>query len=162
MVNEENALNEENTLNEPNTPAPDKQQHSGRYLMLGVLIITLVAAIYFGSFIRETEPDFYAPGRTAIVNARMHFEESLGYEQALIEQQRMAHDEINQAISHLDKAETLDPADRDKIQQIRAQLTVLESLDRQRENSPQQLQKQYYDLLDQMDALINKLENHAQ
>lgn len=147
-------------LNQQNTSTSESQQPGRNYIFYGLLLLALVVVVYIGSVMRDQKPDFYAPGRSAIVNARMHFEESLGFEQALIEQQRMAHNEINMAISQLVKAESLDPADRSRIEQMRVQLLALEKTDRERENTPNELHEQYKTLLNQMDALIKKLENH--
>lgn len=145
-----------------NTPAPESQQQGRPYMFVALFILTLLVMLIAGLLLRDNKPDFYDPGRAAIVNARMHLEESLGLEQALIEQQRMAHAEINKAIAQLDKAETLDAEDYSRIEQVRQQLLAIEKADSQREENPGELHKQYKDILDQMESLISRLQNHHQ
>jgi hypothetical protein len=44
---------------------------------------------------------------------------------------------------------------------MRAQLLAIEKADLLRGNTPNKLQQQYHDLLEQMDELRIKMENHA-
>ena len=156
MVNDENITDTEDQQPE------GQQNNSRRFILFGLFVLILAVIAFVGSMYRDHKPDFYAPGRMAMVNARMHFEESLGIEQALIEQQRMSHEEIKQAISELVKAENLDPADRSTIEELKTQAQSLEVIINQRENTPNKLHSQYKAMLDKMEVLINKLENHHQ
>ena len=141
-------------------PHPLTSYRQGRrYLLLTFGLIVLAVAIYFGPQLREQEPDYYNPARTALVNARLRFEASLGHEEALITQLRMAHEELDAAITQLSRAADLDPADRARIEGLRADLQAIERTDRQGETSAARLQESYRDLLTQMDALITDMEN---
>jgi len=130
-----------------------------RYWVLGLIIIVVAAVIFFGPALREQEPDYYNPARIALVNARMRFEESLGHEQALIEQLQMVHKELGSAIVHLAKAADLDPADRARIEAMRSTLESLENPERLRKASPEKLQQSYRELLAQMETMIEDLDN---
>jgi len=137
------------------------KQRRRRYLVLGMGIIVLAAVIFFGPALREREPNFYNPARTALVNARLRFEESLGHEQALISQLQMVHEELDSAITHLGKAADLDPADRARIEALRSSIQSIERPDALVESSANELHQSYRDLLAQMDALITDLDNRT-
>jgi exonuclease VII small subunit len=124
-------------------------------------ILALAAVSYFGPMLREQEPNYYNPARTALVNARLRFEESLGHEQALITQLQMVREELDSAITQLDKAADLDPADRARIKTLRSSLLLIEPHDGLREPSSNELHQSYRDLLAQMDALITDLDNRS-
>jgi len=132
-----------------------------RYLALGLGIIALGAAIYFGPMLRDREPDYYDPARTALVNARLLFEGSLGHEQEMVEQLEMAHKELDSAITQLSAVEGLDPAYRKKIDVLRASLESIVTNDREGEISPEKLRQSYRDLLAQMQVLINDMESRG-
>jgi hypothetical protein len=144
-----------------NSSSPPDRRRLRRYLVLALVILSVGLAIYTGLEIRETGPDYYAPGRAALINAKQKFEESLVYEQALIEKKRMVHEEIILAIDQLAKAEDLDSADRARIEDMRASLLEIDKADYP-ETSPRQLQKQFREVLNEMDILISKMENHTQ
>ena len=128
---------------------------------MGMGIIALAAAIFFGPALREHEPDYYNPARTALVNARMRVEESLAHEQALIAQLQMAHEELDSAITQLARAANLDPADRARIEALRSSLLSTERPDRLGEISSDKLYQSYRDLLAQMEALIADLDKRT-
>jgi len=132
-----------------------------RYVALGLGIIALAAAIYFGPVLREQEPNYYDPARTALVDARLLFEESFGHEQVVIDQLQMAHEELDSAITQLAKVADLDPAYRTRIEALRASLLSIENPDHPEETSQEQLQQSYRDLLAQIDALITDLDNRG-
>jgi hypothetical protein len=132
-----------------------------RYVALGVAVFALAAVIFFGPTLREQEPNYYNPARTALVNARLRFEESLGHEQALITQLQMVREELGSAIAELDKAAGLDPADQARIKAIRSGLLSIEHPDNPGEPGTNELHQAYRDLLDQMDALITELDNRS-
>jgi hypothetical protein len=149
-------------IDEQNRSTP---QHTGlrNSIVLGLAVLILaVLVFYFGPEVRKQEPDYYAPGRTALVNARMRFSESLAHENELIRQEDLANKELNLAISQLAAAENIDPSDRVLIEEMRQSLVEIEKADHLGENSPRQLQKKYQSLLEQMDALITRLENRSQ
>lgn len=132
-----------------------------RYIVLGVGIFALAVVIIFGPALREQEPDYYNPARTALVNARLRFEESLGHEQALIAQLHMVREELGSAIAELEKAADLDPADRARIEAMRSGLMSIEHSDEPGELNPNELQQLYRDLLAQMDAMITEIDNRS-
>ena len=105
----------------------------------GLGIIVLAAAVYFGLVLREQEPNYYDPARTALVNARLLFEESLGHEQVVIDQLQKAHEEQDSAITRLAEVADLDPAYRTRIESLRASLLSLENPDRLGETSTEKL-----------------------
>lgn len=144
-----------------NSSSPPDRQRLRRYLVLGFVVLSLCMAIYIGLGIREKGPNYYAPGRTALINAKQKFEESLVYEQALIEKKRMAHEEIILAIDQLAKAEDLDSADRARIEDMRMSLMAIDNAD-PGGTTPGQLQKEFREILNEMDILISKTENHPQ
>ena len=130
-----------------------------RSLVVGLGVIALIALLYTGFEFRDREPNYYTPARTALVNARLRFEESLGHERALIAQLDKAHQELDSAIDKLAMAANLDPADRVRIEALRSSLQSIESDDRLGETSPRKLHLLYGDLLAKMDTLITDLEN---
>ena len=140
-----------------NSPDPSDQRRPRWPIVLVIAILLGGLAIYAGTIIRKKEPDFYAPGRAALVNARRNFEESLVYEKALLEQKRMAHKEMALAIDQLAEAKAFDPADRDKIEDIRARLQAMDKADCPQTASPEQLQQQFRDLLNEIDSLISEM-----
>lgn len=146
---------------EMNPPEQTVHHHRRRYLVLGLGILALAAALYFGPMLREQEPDYYDPARTALVNARLRFEESLGHEQALIAQLQMVREELDSAITQLGKAADLDPADRARIKVLRADLESIERPDDLEKLGSNELHQLYRDLLVQMDALITDLDNRS-
>ena len=132
-----------------------------RYLVLGAGIIALTAVVAFGPALRKQEPDYYDPARTALVNARLRFEESLGHEQALITQLHMVREELGSAIAELEKAADLDPADRARIEAMRSGLMSIEHPDKPGELNPNELHQSYRNMLAQMDALITEIDNRS-
>ena len=137
-----------------------KRQRLRRYLVLGIVILSLGLAIYIGVVNRDQGPNFYAPGRAALMNAKQKFEESLVYEKALIEKKRMAHKEIILAIDQLARAEELDSEDRARIEGMRASLLAIDNADCLGGSSAIQLQEQFREVLNEMDALISKTESY--
>lgn len=148
-------------FNEENLPELTEQHRRRRYVVLGLVILALAAVIYFGPKLREQEPNYYDPARTALVNARLRFEESLGHEQALIAQLQMVHKELDSAIAQLGRAADLDPADRARIEDLRASLLSIEQTDGPEKLGSEELYQSYRELLAQMDALITDLDNRG-
>jgi hypothetical protein len=144
-----------------NPPSKTEEHRRRRQVVLGLVIIALAAATYFGPMVRKQEPNYYDPARTALVNARHLFEESLAHEQVVINQLQMAHEELDSAITRLAKVADLDPIYRTRIESLRASLLSLENPDRPGEASPERLQQSYRDLLAQTEAMITELDNRG-
>ena len=143
--------------NRLNSPASLRRHR--RHLVTSIIVVALIALFYFAPNLREQEPNYYEPGRSALVNARLHFKESLPHEQAFIEQQQKAHEQMELAIAYLLEAEGLDLTDRKRIEALRLNLLALKNTDQTQAMTPQVLQQTYRDILEQLDALISKLEN---
>jgi len=144
------------------SPPAQAKEHSRRHsVVMGLGLVVLFIAIYFGPALREQEPDYYDPARTALLNARQQFEESLSHEQVLIDQLKIAREELDSAITQLGRVADLDPAHRARIESLRASLLSIENTDLSGEASPVKLQQSYRDLLAQMDALIRDIDDRG-
>ena len=141
-------------------PQPENHRRR-RYVVLGLGFVILVAVIIFGPMLRKQEPNYYDPARAALINARQQFEESLAHEEVLLEQIRMAHEELDSAITQLARVADLDPSHRSAIESLRASLLSIENPDHPEETSPEQLRQSYRDLLVRMDALIKDVEKRS-
>ena len=86
-----------------------------RYVVLSLGIIAVAAAIYFRPALREHEPNYYDPARATLIKAQRQFEESLVHEQVLIDQLKMANEDLDSAIAQLAKVADLDPVHRSRI-----------------------------------------------
>ena len=73
----------------------------------------------------------------------------------------MVHEELESAITQLGKAADLDPADRNRIEELRSSLKLIERPDGLGGSSAKEIHQSYRELLAQMDALISDLENHS-
>ena len=73
----------------------------------------------------------------------------------------MVREELDSAITQLDKAADLDPADRARIEALRSRLMSLERPDDLEKLGANELHQLYRDLLVQMDALITDLDNRS-
>ena len=142
-------------------PAQTEEHRRRRYVVLGLCIFALAAAIYFGPVLRKHEPNYYNPVRASLIKARKLFAESLVHEQVLSDQLKMAHEELDSAITRLAKVADLDPAYRARIESLRASLLSLENPDRPKDESPEKLQQAYRDLLAQMETMIADLDNRG-
>jgi hypothetical protein len=147
----------ENELNPMKDPEPLQKRH---LVFIVVAVILLAVAIFFGLKIRDQEPNFYTPGRASLVNAKRKLAESLYHENAIIKERRLAHEEIDAAITLLTSAENLDPTDRSSINDLRARLEGIEQADREGEISQNKLQGMYKELLEQINSLIKRLEEY--
>ena len=148
-------------LDKMNLPEQTEDHRRLRYMVLGLCIIALAAAVYFGPALREHEPNYYDPARAALIKAQRQFEESLVHEQVLIEQLKMAHEGLDSAIAQLAKVADLDPAHRSRIESLRKSLQSIENQNStdSGETNPEKLQQAYRDLLAQIDALITDMDN---
>jgi hypothetical protein len=148
----------ENDLDPVNAP-----QLQRRHVVLIVITLLVIAvAIIVGLRIHDEEPNYYAPGRAPLVNAKRTLAESIHHENVLIKERRVAHDEISSAINYLAAAENLDRADRNAIEVLRSRLAEIELADRQGDVTQNELHEMYNELFEQMDVLIKRLEKYPQ
>jgi hypothetical protein len=120
--------------------------------------VGIAVSIYLGSVLHDMEPDFYQPVRTALVTARQRIEQAYGHEATAIRELRLAHGELDAAITALNKA-PVDPADQRKLETLQMRLQSLEDVGRLEHTSPEQLQQSYHDIISQLKALITRLES---
>lgn len=151
----------ERTVN-TSRPADTEDHRRRRYILLGLSVILIAAAAYFGPALRDREPDYYDPARATLVNAKRLFEESLVHEQVLVSNLQMAREELDAAITQLGKVATLDPAHRSAVESLRAKLLSIENPDHPGATSPEELKLLYRDLLLQMDTLIEDMDSHPE
>ena len=146
---------------ELNTGTQTEGSHRRHYVILGLGIIALATALYFGPELRDREPNYYDPARAALLNARQRFEESMVHEQELISHRQIAREELKSAITELARAANLDPADRARIEDLRSSLLSIESPDSPEQAGSQNLHQSYHALFEQMEALIADLEDRS-
>jgi septal ring factor EnvC (AmiA/AmiB activator) len=148
-------------LDKMDLPEQTEDHRRRRYVVLGLCIIALAAAIYFGPALREHEPDYYDPARAALIKAERQFEESLVHEEVMIDQLKMAHEELDSAIAQLAKVADLDPVHRSRIESLRKSLQSIERKNSADpgETNPEKLQQDYRDLLAQIGALIKDIDD---
>lgn len=142
-------------------PSESVDHRRRRYIFLGLSVIIIAAAAYFGPALRDREPDYYDPARAALVDAKQRFEESLVHEQALASHLQMAHEQLDSAISRLARVAKLDPAHRAAAESLRARLRAIENPEYPGNTTPEELQQSYRELLTQMDALIADMDSHT-
>jgi hypothetical protein len=140
------------------TATRSKTRHPWRYLLFVAGIFFLVIAAYVGHLIRTHEPDFYRPVRTAVVDARYRLSESFAHQAAAVEQLRLVHRDLNDAMTHLYRAELSDPADRQELEQLRGRLQELKDTKSVESMTTEQLKQSYQELSHDLDVLIARLQ----
>jgi septal ring factor EnvC (AmiA/AmiB activator) len=140
----------------------DSQRNSGQRWLRSVAsvvgVVAVAGVIYLGFILHESGPNYYQPARVALVSAQRQLAESYSHEKALIEQLHTVHSELDAAMADLEKAESLDHADKREIETMRVRLQALEDARQLSHTTPEQLQESYQGLTAQLDALINRLE----
>jgi DNA repair ATPase RecN len=111
---------------------------------------------YLGLMVHQTEPDFYAPTRTALVSARQHLEDSFSQEAELLGMLQGAHRDLEAAANDLDRAAT-DPDHRREVKVLRRRLRALEDVERLQHMTPKQLHESYQEIERQLSTLIDRL-----
>jgi len=117
-----------------------------------------IAIIVSGIVIRKHESNYYAPGRTLLVNAKIDLEKTLVLEQTSIRKRRQAHREIEKAIADLSLVAEENPQTRALITELLRQLKQIEAADLESQPDGVKLNNQYQSVVRQMDKLIFKLE----
>jgi hypothetical protein len=129
-----------------------------RGLIAVLTVLFLIVVIVIGNVMREHEPNFYAPGRTHLVNAKIKLEKTLALEETYIKERRQAHREIETAITNLASVAEVDTQDRKLISALLQQLKEIERLDMGTLPDGDMLQNKYKSVMQQIDELIEKLE----
>ena len=129
----------------------------GRWF-LTIFLLTLSLTLWLLFLLHESEPNYYQPARAALVAARHRLNEYYSHESVIIQQLHKAHQELDATMSMLDKAENLDPADRQRLDELRARLGQLDDVKRATRMSPDQLHDSYQKVAEELDELIHKLE----
>lgn len=125
---------------------------------VAALLIAAAIAAYLGTEIRDSGPNFYAPARTALVNAQQRLSEAYTRYSALLELLHNAHADLDAVLGELNKAARLDPRDRDEIQALARRLGELDDARRLDRMTIGQLQQGYRELSDELNALIERME----
>ena len=139
------------------TPKLAARRRRRQAIVVIVSVVGFAGAIYFGSVLRERDPDYYQPARTALITARQRVEASYTHEAVLLEQLQNTHRELEAAIAALNNAR-VDPANQREVAILRSRLRALEDVERLDRTSPEQLQQSYREIEAQLSALIEKLE----
>ena len=131
-----------------------------RTLRIAVLVTalgTLVGLVSLGLMVRQNDPDYYEPARTALVSAREQLEASYSQEAALLAMLRKTHHDLEAAIRSLDKAKVA-PRHRRDMAILRERLRALEDVERLQHMTPDQLHESYREIELQLSNLIGALE----
>lgn len=147
-------MREENTSADGLTDNAPKK----RGQIIVVVGLLLAAVIYFGISMRKTEQNFYAPGRAALVNAKIKLEQTLTLEQTYIKERRQAHRDIEIAIADLTSVAEVDPQDRAEIAELLRQLKEIEKVDIGNTPDADAISNRYRSVMQKMDELIQKQE----
>lgn len=144
------------------TLARGESRHPWRNLSIAAGVLVLVGIIaYLGWTIRANEPDFYRPGRRAVVDARQLLAESYGHQAAVIDQLNLVHRTLDNALEALQEAEIADPADRAALERLTARLRSLEDPRALVRMPLDELKTSYHELSGDLEALIRRLEQPA-
>jgi DNA repair exonuclease SbcCD ATPase subunit len=141
-------------------PAANRNAHTRQVLRGGAAL--LVVAILLGGLLllvdfEEERPDFYQPARAPLTDAAMILSETYAEEKELAQKLQTVHSRLDDAIALLDRAERLDPEDKRQIETLQVQLRALEDTDRLLSTDPKSLQRTYRNLVEQINALADKL-----
>jgi len=103
---------------------------------------------------QDEEHDLYNPARTALVNARQRLSESFSQEQDILEQVKRVHEELDESLRLLARAEEIDPNVKAQVDALRARLTALEDERTLSGMDEQELRDIYQALLRDFEELI--------
>ena len=140
------------------------------------VIISITAAVILGIaaflLLRPAEPpstddqpvpaasdaghDLYNPARTALINARQHLSESFSQEQDILEQVQRVHQELDESLTLLARAEQIDPKVKVEVDALRARLAALEDQRSLGRMDEQALRDTYEALLRDFEDLIQR------
>jgi DNA repair ATPase RecN len=134
--------------------------------MLATVAGVLVAGIFIASSLIvlklwQDRPNLYNPARIDIVKAQRHLYEAYGQSTKaaqLREEIRATHLSLEDAAALLNKAEGLDPSQRQQIAVIRRRLTALEDSEKTERMTPKELHDAYQKLSEELAQLAQALE----
>ncbi len=144
-------------MSKGNTTSSTASQSVKKHGLILALVLVLAGIIGAGLWMRKHEPNYYAPGRTPLVNAKVKLEQTLALEKAYVQERRRAHREIETAIEAMKSVAEVDPQDRAMISELLQQLKEIESVDLGSLPDGDALQTHYQSVLEKMDKLIEKL-----
>lgn len=136
-----------------------------RWVRIGVAALLAgglaTGSAFFLKYLANDRPNLYDPTRIALVEAQRNLSEAYGHatqERALFEQIRSAHRDLDEALTLLEKAEHLDPAQKAAMDSLRARLIQLEDDQKVLKMSDTELRQNYQYLADQMERIIETRE----
>jgi FtsZ-interacting cell division protein ZipA len=144
-------------MSKGNTTSSSASETLKRRSLILALVIVLAGIIVGGLWMRKHEPNYYAPGRTPLVNAKVKLEQTLALEKAYVQERRQAHREIETAITAMESVAEVDPKDRAMVSDLLQQLKEIESVDLGSLPDDDALQAHYESVLEKIDKLIEKL-----
>ena len=118
-------------------------------LLLGGLLLLVDA--------EEDRPNTAGKARAALHGATVALSESEAQRQALAEQLHEVHLQLDRALTLLDRAAQLDPADRQEISALKKELQGIEATDRLLDSNPEAIEHTYRDLTTRLNALQQRL-----
>lgn len=143
---------------------PKRSRHHHRFRIAAGIILLVGLVSGSALFIFDpaaARPNFYDPTRIALVEAQRNLSQAYGHttqEKALFDQIRAAHRALDDALTLLEKAERLDPADKATIENLHTRLTPLEDDQKILHMTNAELRRTYQELFEQMQALIKRRE----
>jgi DNA repair ATPase RecN len=132
-------------------------RHWRRGLAIAFLLV-LILSIWLALLLHDKEPNYYQPARAALVGAHHRLNEYYSHESIIIQQLREAKVELDAALSMVAKAENLDPADKQLLDELSQRLRHLDDIKQATRMTPALLQNSYRAIAEQLDELIHRLE----
>lgn len=143
-------------------PKPGTNRNArGQQALRGGATLLVVALLLGGLLLlvdfEQERPDFYQPARAPLTDAAMILSETYAEEKELVQRLQTVRSRLDNAIALLGRAKRLDPEDKRQIETLQVQLRALEDTDRMLSTDPKSLRRAYRDLMDQLNALADKL-----
>lgn len=128
-------------------------------MMFAGVIVFLMGAIFFGSLMRQTAPNFYHPGREALMNARERLDELFGQRIILVQQLRDTQESLYEAVVELNEAASQAPEHRGDIERLSRKARVLGDVNRLDQMSANQVKAVYGDLAQRVKTIAHEMES---
>jgi hypothetical protein len=139
---------------------PNTSDSSRPWLRSGAAFLVIALALgtlFLFLDLYGERPDLFEPARGAISDAAMILSQTYSDEQDLIDRFQTVHRQLEKVIALLDRAKRLDPADRREIETLRVRLQALENPSRMVSDDPERLKHSYHELIEQLNALADRL-----